>query len=155
MHLHAKAAVPDHVGIVFPALLPGLNGVAKIDVHVRVSVETHDAVHVAGVEACGGLTGHVAQLREIFRLRLGRRHSVLQKLEGATTERKADPTLSATTTTAREQRHVMPIHDEPNRKTPGSAARSRCGALSSGILGILRREYRKRVPPPSDCGISG
>jgi hypothetical protein len=70
MHLHAKTASPDHVGIVLPALVPGLNGVAKIGVHVSVSVETHDAVHVAGVEASGELAGHLAQLREILRLEL-------------------------------------------------------------------------------------
>jgi hypothetical protein len=48
-----------------------LNGVAEIDVHIRVSVESHDAIH-AGVEAFGELAGHVAQLGYIIRFGLGR-----------------------------------------------------------------------------------
>jgi hypothetical protein len=34
LHLHVKTASPDHLSIVFPALLPGLNWVTRIDVHV-------------------------------------------------------------------------------------------------------------------------
>jgi len=59
LHLHLKTAFSDHLSIVFPALLPGLNWVTKIDVHIRITVEMHDAFHVAGIKAFSELVGHV------------------------------------------------------------------------------------------------
>src|ERR1700675_3788511 len=77
LYLHVKTASPDNLSIVFPALLPGLNWLAKIDVHVRISVEMHDAFHVAGVKAFSELAGNVTELRDIFRFGLTRWHGVL------------------------------------------------------------------------------
>jgi hypothetical protein len=76
LHLHLKTAFPDHLSIVFLALVPGLNWVTKIDVHIRITVETHDAFHVAGVKAFSELVGHVTQFRDTFQFGLDRRHGV-------------------------------------------------------------------------------
>jgi hypothetical protein len=75
-HPDLKTAPPDHLSIVFTALLPGLNWVTKIDVHIRISVETHDAFHIAGVKAFSELAGNVTQFRDIFQFGLDRGTSI-------------------------------------------------------------------------------
>jgi hypothetical protein len=74
LHLDAETALSDYLSIVFAALLPGLNPVPTIDVHLRNSVEAHDAFDVAGVKAFRELAGHMTKLRDMFRFGLDRWH---------------------------------------------------------------------------------